>query len=90
MTRGTRGEVERQLGQATARAAGSIIRPQRVADHRRVLVQLLLHEVAEIALADRGAGERGLLHLARHRRAVGVEEARLVARRRTAQSPSSR
>jgi hypothetical protein len=48
---------------------------QRVADHRRVLVQLLLHEVAEIALADRGTGQPRQLHLALHLIAIGRKEA---------------
>ena len=49
---------------------------QRVADHRRLLVDLLVHEVAVVALADQRAGERGLLDLARHRAAVGVVDRR--------------
>ena len=52
---------------------------QRVADHRRMLVQLLLHEVAEVALADRRAGQPRQLHLALHLGAVGAEEARALA-----------
>ena len=47
---------------------------QGVADHRRVLVQLLLHEVAEIALADGGAGQPGELDFALNLVAVDVEE----------------
>ena len=52
---------------------------QRVADHRRVLVQLLLHEMAEIALADRRAGQPGQLHLALDLHPVHVEKPRAVA-----------
>jgi hypothetical protein len=46
-----------------------------IADHHRVLVQLLLHEMAEIALADGSAGEVGELDRAFHGRAVVGKEA---------------
>ena len=45
---------------------------QRIADHGRLLVDLLVHEVAVVALADQRAGHRGLLDLALHRLALGV------------------
>src|SRR2546428_9878653 len=49
-------------------------RVQRVADHRRLLEDLLLHEMAVIALADQGAGERGLAYLARDLLVLLVED----------------
>ena len=52
---------------------------QRVADHRGMLVQLLFHEVAEVALADRRTGQPRQLHLALHLGAIGAEEARALA-----------
>ena len=45
---------------------------QRIADHGRLLVDLLVHEVAVVALADQRAGQRGLLDLALDRLALGV------------------
>ena len=44
-----------------------------------MLVQLLFHEVAEIALADRRTGQPRQLHLALHLGAVGAEEPRALA-----------
>ena len=45
---------------------------QGVADHRRLLEDLLLHEVAVLALADHRAGEGRLLDLAGHRAVFGI------------------
>src|SRR3546814_19903844 len=45
---------------------------QGVADACRLLEDLLLHEVAVLALADQRAGQRGLLHRALDRPVVGV------------------
>ncbi len=46
---------------------------ERVADHRRLLEDLLLHVVAVVALADERAGERRLLDLPHHLLVRGVE-----------------
>ena len=54
--------VEGQAGQPHFQRARVEVLPQRVAEHRGVLVQLLLHEVAVVALADGGAGHRRLHH----------------------------
>ena len=62
---------------------------QRVADHRGVLVQLLFHEVAEIALADRRTGQPRQLHFALHLGAV-MSKNRAPLRSTTVQSPSLR
>ena len=50
---GQAGGIERQVGQGDRRGCRVDHAVQRVADHRRVLVQFLFHEMAEIALADR-------------------------------------
>ena len=56
------GEVERQRRQHD-RPGGRVEHgAQRVADHRRLLVDLLQHEVAEVALADQRAGGGDRLH----------------------------
>ena len=69
-----RREIEWQLRQRH-RARRRVDHPmQRVADHLRVFVQLLLHEVAEIALADRRAGQPRQLHLALDFSAAQIEE----------------
>ncbi len=52
------------------------MRHQRIADHRRLLEDLLLHEVAVIALADRRTRERGFLDLALRWVAGGVVDRR--------------
>ena len=62
---------------------------QRVADHRGMLVQLLFHEVAEVALADRRTGEPRQFHLALHLGAIEAKETRALAIT-TVQSPSLR
>ncbi len=51
---------------------------QRVADHRRLLEDLLLHEMAVIALADQGARQRGLAHRAGDLAVVAVEDRDLL------------
>ena len=77
-------------GSATARVAGPTMRCSVSPITAGMLVQLLLHEMAEIALADRGAGQRGQLDFALHLGAGGIEEAGALSRSTTAQSPSSR
>ena len=52
---------------------------QRVPDHRRVFVQLLLHEVAVVALPDSSPGQPGELDLPLDLLAAGGEEARAFA-----------
>src|SRR3546814_5328029 len=66
------GEVDaeiRQLDGAVQRMEEAL---QRVADDRRLLEDLFLHEVAVLALADQRAGQRGLPHLALDRPVLGV------------------
>jgi hypothetical protein len=55
-------EREGQFGQINGLAGRVDQRLQRVADHRRLLEDLLLHEVAVIALADQCARQRRLAH----------------------------
>src|SRR3546814_7987188 len=66
------GEVDaeiRQLDGAVQRMEEAL---QRVADDRRLLEDLFLHEVAVLALADQRAGQRGLPHPALDRPVLGV------------------
>ena len=58
------GEVERQRRQADPVRGGIGERAQRIAQHRSLLEDLLLHEVAMVALADQGAAHRRLADLA--------------------------
>jgi len=67
-------EGEGQLGQVDRLARRVDQRLQRVADHRRLLEDLLLHEMAVIALADQRARQRGLAHLAFDRLVGAVED----------------
>ena len=60
VTRAARGQVERHRPAGDLAAQRIDEGVQGVADHRRLLEDLLLHEVAVLALADHGAGERGL------------------------------
>jgi len=62
---------------------------QRVADHRRLLEDLLLHEVPVIALADQRAGDRRVVH---RRSTLAPSWSKMLTVRAviTAQSPSSR
>ena len=69
---GQGGEVDRQLWQGDAMVGRAREGAQRIADHGRLLVDLLVHEVAVVALADQRAGHRRLLDLALHRLALGV------------------
>jgi hypothetical protein len=79
-----------RFGQRHQARAGIDHAVQRVADHRRVLVQLLFHEMAVIALADRGAGQRGQADLALHFACPRYRRIRAPSRLSTAQSPSCR
>ncbi len=71
-------EGERQFRQVDAAAHRVDQRVQRVADHRRLLEDLLLHEMAVIALADQGARQRGLAHRACDLLVVAVEDRHLA------------
>ena len=68
------GGVERQLGQDDPVGLGVGEGAQRVAQHGRLLVDLLLHEVAVVALADQRPGEGGLDDRALGRAALGVDD----------------
>ncbi len=74
------GQVERQLGQHHAAGGGIDHALQRLADHQRMLAQLLLHVVPVAVLADRVAGQRAGGDLDRHLAARGVEHLRAAAR----------
>ncbi len=77
--RGSVAKSNGRAGSATARVDGIHHAMQRVADDRGMLVQLLFHEVAEVALADGRTGQAGQLHLALHLGAAHVEEVRALA-----------
>ena len=66
-------------GRTIARRPGSTIAPETVADDGGMFVQLLFHEMAEFAAADRGTGEGGALDLADHLGPGGVEEGGVFA-----------
>jgi hypothetical protein len=83
------GEVERQIENPRRRFGEVDIVRERVRDHLRLLVDLLLHEVAVVALVDEEARSDRLLTLPLHRVAAHVVDLRLVAAH-DAQSPSSR
>ena len=72
-------QVERQLGQADAVGGGVGEGAQRVAEHGRLLEDLLLHEVAVVALADQRPAQRGLPDRALDRIARGVRHLRTAA-----------
>ncbi len=52
------------------------MRCRRIADHRRMLVQLLFHEMAKFALADGGTRHRGAFDLAHHLAAARIVKPR--------------
>ena len=73
------GEIERQV-ERLRRAAGEVeIVGERVADHLRLLMDLLLHEMPVVALVDHEGGAERLLALALDLAAVHVEDGDLVA-----------
>ena len=74
------GRIERQLRQHDGAATRIDHAAQAVADHGGMLVQLLLHEMAEAALAGGGARQSGALDFALHFAAGGVAEHRVLAR----------
>ena len=73
------GHVERQLGQRDPVRGRVGERAQRVAQHRRLLEDLLLHEVAVVALADQRPAQRGLADRPLRRPVLGVDHHRTLA-----------
>src|SRR5260221_14597352 len=67
-------EVEGQGAEIDAARRRVEQRVQRVADHRRLLEDLLLHEMEVIALADERTRQRRLLDLARDLAVGGIVE----------------
>ena len=57
-------QIEWELGQVDRALGGTEVGVQGLADNRRLLVDFLLHEVAEIALADERSRGRGLTDFA--------------------------
>ncbi len=74
-----RAEIEGERGQHHPPLGGRDHPVERLADHGGVLVELLLHEMAEAALANRRPRKRGQTRLAHHFRSLGVEEAHAFA-----------
>ena len=72
------GEIERHLRERDGPVPGIEHAVQRIADHRRLLVDLLEHEMGVVPLADHRAGRGGAPDLPLHDIAVAVVDHRAV------------
>ena len=90
VTRSSSPSANGNSGKCTVRVAGLISAFKRVTDHRRLLEDLLLHEMAVVALADQRARGGGFADRALPPRCSSASKIVTEREVTTAQSPSSR